>query len=76
MTFPGVVKSAGAAALLTVTALSLAGCGRRSDLEVPGVPAAKAASNTGSIVPGASAQSKSRTKPVAPKRAFVLDPLL
>ena len=73
MTLPGIVKSAGVAILLTIVALGLAGCGRRSDLETPGAAAAKTA---GTKAGGTGVQSKASTKPVAPKQDFLLDPLL
>ena len=73
MTLPGVVKSAGVTALLTIAAFSLAGCGRRSDLENPGTPSAR----TAAAPAGATGdQTKASTKPVAPKQGFLLDPLL
>ena len=73
MTLPGIVKSAGVAALLAIVALSLAGCGRRSDLET-----AAARSTKGVATPAANTgdQTKANTKPVAPKQDFLLDPVL
>jgi predicted small lipoprotein YifL len=73
LTFTGIVKSAGAATLLTIAAFGLAGCGKRGDLEVPGTAAAKTA---GTPASGTGAQSKANTKPVAPKQDFLLDPVL
>ena len=80
MTFSGIVKSGGAVSLLILLAVALSGCGRRSDLEVPVTPApASAADATASTsTSGAKngAQSKSTRNIVAPKRDFLLDPLL
>lgn len=78
MTLPGVLKSAGVAALLSISVLSLAGCGRRGDLDAASsasaTPAAAPAGGTG--VDGAAAQPKTSTKAVAPKQNFLLDPVL
>ena len=83
MTLTRIVKSAGAASLLLLAAFGLSGCGRRGDLEVPGAPKA-AATGAGSIaaskargsIDNPSAPVKDTTKIVAPKRDFLLDPLL
>jgi predicted small lipoprotein YifL len=73
LTLPGIVKSAGVAALLTIVAFSLAGCGRRSDLENPATPATRTATSPAGNTGG---QTKPNTKPVAPKQDFLLDPVL
>lgn len=72
MTVSGIVKSAGVASLWIVVALGLAGCGRRGDLEIPGAAAKTASAPAGRLI----ARPKSATKPVAPKKSFLLDPLL
>ena len=52
------------------TVLALAGCGRRGDLEAPDAAAVQTPANDGMGV------RKANPKIVAPKKAFVLDPLL
>lgn len=56
---------------LLLAVLTLSGCGRRGDLEAPPDPAAvqTPAANTGSL-------HKANRKITAPKKDFVLDPLL
>jgi type IV pilus biogenesis protein CpaD/CtpE len=85
LTFAHHAKSAGLAGLVALMAvlmaLGLSGCGRRSDLQTPGVPAAAATGtpssvSTGSVIDSTGQQTKSTTRVIAPKRDFLLDPLL
>lgn len=81
LSFANHAKSAGLAGLAALIALALSGCGRRSDLESPRVPAAAATGtpstvSTGSTIDSTGQQTKSTTRVIAPKRDFLLDPLL
>ena len=56
-----------AVGLMLVTAISLSGCGRKADLDPPGMPAEQ----QNRLVPG-----EKPAKPTVPDKPFILDPLL
>jgi predicted small lipoprotein YifL len=79
------MSSRSAIAVVLLTALALAGCGRRGPLEAPGEPETGAVSDTAprpGSTPMTSNASPGATEPqpaapgAAPGRRFILDPLI